>query len=106
MIYKVTNHTTHGEYNYYSIKPCMINNSGSSLLLMIDAIGLAGNPENVTGLHERRVTLMGNGIVITEEQVPIEYFLKESELSEDEADLVKDLIGNAIEEYARALKSK
>ena len=37
---------------------------------------------------------------------PLEYFIKESGLNEDQSELIRDLIGNAMKEYAKALNTK
>lgn len=97
-MHKTTQFLPNGEYNrYYSLLPPAMNNTGASLVIIVQSIKLKGADGEVFGIKEDRVLLMGNAQAIVGEQCTIDEFLTEfPQLKDEERELIRDLLNKQL----------
>jgi hypothetical protein len=112
-IHKITQFLSSGSSSVYSVTPPSINNSGASLLVIVQALGLnvdrvgfLKRSLNMKGITEKRVILMGNAQAVTSTECSIEEFLSQPEyagLLPDDVELAIDLISKKVTEFNDSL---
>lgn len=111
MIHYTEQYLPGGQFNkYYSVMPPAINNSGASLIVIVNALGLKleESTMEIVGITDDRFLLMGNGQVVNTMTVPVDHWLAEfklgdRDLSDDDKDLVRSLINQQIEAEEKKL---
>lgn len=105
---RTTQYLPNGQYNrYYSLLPPALNNSGATMVVIIQSVRLKGDGGEFFGISEERVLLMGNAQAVVSEPCSVYEFLEQfPELSDDDHELVADLITKQIKQLEDSINKQ
>lgn len=105
---RTTQYLPNGDFNvFYSLLPPALNNSGATMVVIVQSVRLKGDGGEFFGISDDRVLIMGNAQAVVSEPCSVYEFLDQFPgLSEDDRELVADLITKQIKQLEESINKQ